>query len=313
MFSKSKIAELKEMIVKQIQTQYSDLFNECPINEYVKYLDCHPRYSGYNYFDQRVFELSAKLRQNISKHTYSLYFKALFLTLIERSVEILEKEKYPQPIVQLFLAHFDKIISRVETNSLQDEWFDFTQDKFCKDLSICIMRLIPVGPQLLIEKRIPIKFLYRGGMGQLSRKMRCLVFWTKGVAPVYGMHMNQLDPVLMASFNPDGWKRMFEDVAELLKMKQKIKAIVGTSWFFDPVISKVSPEMGYFRNLVEEIGGFVFRQTSSAEVVRNATFMNPNRKRLYDRGEYNPVNYISIIPREAIINWAQNKSEHLNR
>ena len=53
----------------------------------------------------------------------------------------------------------------------------------------------------------------------------------------------------MLEFNPAGYVRFFQRVAELLRRNPRVKGIVGTSWLVDPVLEQISPELSVSENL----------------------------------------------------------------
>lgn len=119
--------------------------------------------------------------------------------------------------------------------------------------------------------------------------------------------MDSRDRDLLKEFNPEGWKKFYFRLAKLLEVNKNIKGVSGSAWFFDPVISKISPELGYLREIALNCGAEIFFAGATEGTIKNAIFMSLNRKKLYEMGEYHPVNYIILIPRKRLISWAKNQ------
>ena len=125
----------------------------------------------------------------------------------------------------------------------------------------------------------------------------------RGAYPIYKFHNNQVDYNAMKYFNEEGVRNMFLSVSDLLQRNKKVKGISGTSWFFDPKMKSISPELGYFYDLIIEIGGRVYKSNTNEKTVKNATFLSKKRKSLYEQGLYKPYNYVFIITRKRMIKW----------
>ncbi|MBA4366808.1 MAG: hypothetical protein C0403_04130 [Desulfobacterium sp.] len=125
-----------------------------------------------------------------------------------------------------------------------------------------------------------------------------LLFSCGGNYPLYELHYN---PHRMRSFNPEGWQTVMRLGAELLKLRPAIKGIFAGAWFFDPALKDISPELSYLRELIFEVGGMIFFTGSNEQAITNAFAMSKIRKTAFEKGRYNPANYLAIIPRKTLL------------
>ena len=104
-----------------------------------------------------------------------------------------------------------------------------------------------------------------------------------GLGPYYEMHTHSQDVRAMRAFNPRGWSQFYLRVAELLRRNPRMK-VIGVAWFFDPVLSDVSPDLAYLRLLVTDHGGRLFPLgPAGASGTQDAIAFSTERRRL-ERG-----------------------------
>lgn len=65
-----------------------------------------------------------------------------------------------------------------------------------------------------------------------------IVYELGGNKFVYHRHFDSRDPDAIAKFHFEGWMRHYSIVAEILKMNNKVKGLVGCSWYYDPQLIK---------------------------------------------------------------------------
>lgn len=73
--------------------------------------------------------------------------------------------------------------------------------------------------------------------------------------------------------------------------------------FYDPELAVVSPHLCYCRERLLERGAVMIRVGTSAFDIASATARSPTRRKLYEAGEYVPVSYTLLWPRERLLKW----------
>ncbi len=296
-----KARELVERLKAAINRGSEGLLAQFPVERYIEYLEHYPSAVHYRYVSPRVGEYCGGIIGKSGEKVMELYHQLMLAALVVRAPRQPELLKLPEDIQGLYRVNFERILKQIDGGRAKEGYYLYPGDKFCKDLCICRLVMTPAGAQKVYPGRMPRGFIFKSGPGQFLRGLYLLLFETRGFKPVYRMHMDSRDRELMKEFNPDGWKRFFERAAELMKINKNIKGLCGSSWFFDPVLKEISPELSYLREVAEERGARFFSLGPSEADVKDATFMSPKRIRLHKEGKYMPVGYMMVIPRKQLL------------
>ncbi|MCP5106798.1 MAG: hypothetical protein GY950_25670 [bacterium] len=297
----------KEPLVERLRG--TGVLDRFPVEKYIGLLDRYKFGAHYRYVSPDVRHFCDGIIEAGGEGELELYHKLVLVTLVERAREQPGFLKFPADVQQLFTVNFDRILKKIDSGRAKRGYYLYSGDKFFKDLGTCRLTLIPAGAQKLYVGRMGRKFLIKGGWLQSLRGLRLLVFETRGFKPFYRMAMDSRDRDLMKEFNPGGWVRFFKRAAELLKIDKRIKGVCGSSWFFDPLLKEISPELSYLRDTVLEGGARIFYVDTSEGAVRDALTMSPKRIKLHKEGKYHPKIYMMVLPRKRLIKWADEMEE----
>jgi hypothetical protein len=180
-------------------------------------------------------------------------------------------------------------------------------DAFPQDLSICLLLSFPCVAQVVSETGvIPRRALVSGGPGQALRLSAWLAATGLRSGPYLGLHTHA---PMLGDFNPAGWERCYELVAELLKRRPECLGMVGGSWFYDPALGRISPPLTYLATMPIRGGAFRVRLGASPEDAALATATCATRRALMETGEYLPTRWLLVWPRQAMLTWAAARSE----
>jgi len=175
-------------------------------------------------------------------------------------------------------------------------------DAFRKDLSICLLLSFPCAAQMVEQTgAIPRRTLFTGGPGQALRLGAHLVRTGLRSSPYLEIHAHT---PMLGDFNPAGWARCYDLVAELLAMRPQWLGLVSGSWFYDPVLARISPRLSYLADTPLRGGAFRVRLGASAEDARLATATSPTRRALVESGSYVPTRWLLVWPRKPLLAWA---------
>ncbi len=303
MITIEEVHKLGTEIETELRKSDSLLLDKYPINRFVQSSSYNNHRSNYKQFSNLALEIHYNVKNDFSHSAAINYHRLFLLKYIEQSLNELNLGNFPPTVVQNFENHFERIYKRINTNNVTTDWIDFTQDKFCKEFSIIRLQAIPVGPQFITINQLSLSMVKNQGILLFIKSMVSTLFLVRGYKPIYELHTNQIDPFLMSHFNPNGWKTLFNNLAELVEKNKSIKCILGSAWFFDPALKEVSPEIAYIREYALEAGGFFMKLKTDDYVIKDATFMNRNRKKMFEEGKYIPTPYRVIIPRGSILKW----------
>jgi hypothetical protein len=310
--SLKKIVDIITITETKIRSENNQLLNNFPVKKYIELIHNLPHVSDYTYMNKDLDEFYKSVLANSNEHVFAMYQKLLLITLIQNSMQSDCISDFPEDIKSFYLMNFDRIFSDVENNRNEDKFYLFSNDKFIKDLGVCSLRIIPSGAQKINLTSLPKGFLLKAGLNQLLHGLFFIIFELRGLSPIFDMHTDSHDPVLMNEFNPEGWRRFYIRVAELLKMNTNIIGIFGISWFFDPQLTNISPRLRYLKELVTINGGEIFFLGSSEHGIRDAISKSSNRLEMYNSGLYTPKDYLIIWTRKSIIEWADKQKSNPN-
>ena len=251
-----------------------------------------------NYADNDIvknIEYVSKIYDDTCKYYLNKY---IIVSLISNSLNLIDE--YPEAIRKLFGERFNLIANDIVDNP--DKPYDFDSDIFRKDISICCLNMFPVGALVVHVGGIGRIFMLKGGIKQFVNSSHFYLFRMRNNYPYYQMHA---DPRRLSEFTEEGWNKCYLRIAEMLKKHEHIRGINGGSWFYDPMVEKISPRLSYLRKIPLSNGARIFRSgVNESEAVKNATLTSETRRKLYFSGEYHPTSYEMIWMRDDVIKWA---------
>jgi len=95
----------------------------------------------------------------------------------------------------------------------------------------------------------------------------------------------------------------YRNIGELMKRDLSIKGIYRRSWFLDPAIELISPNLQYLREIPFKNGAMFFRTGLTRQDFKNSLASSPHRRKLYQQGVYKPAAYAFIWPRKNFLSW----------
>jgi len=298
---------LKNKYTEKLNSFNKQLLTIFPVSGYIDLLNNRPQLGTYAYVSPQIKDICNRIVHLANENILETYHKLILIELICLAKAKIENKNLHEDINCLYTANFNRILKQMETVN-EPGFYLYSHDKFFKDLGICSFFLIPAGAQKIHLDTLPYYFLYKKGIRQFFKGICLLLFELKGIRPLFQMHTDSNDSDLMADFNSTGWENFYIRTARILEQQEDIKGIFGSSWFFDPQLSKISPRLEFLRNIVEQGGGKVFYIGTSSHDIKNALLKSTTRRKLYNAGKYLPANHIVIWPRQKLIEWAKKKS-----
>lgn len=257
----------------------------------------------YTWIPAAVADANAALKGQGDELAYS-YNRYVLLSFIAGFSAEAGRYRLPPSIAALYERELARIYRQAQ--SFEDEFFDLSEDRYLKDLAILTHRLIPVGAEYAEGGAgIPRRILFAGGAVQLFRVLWLVTARCRGWRPFFALHAHTL---ALEDFNPEGWQATHQRLAELLALNPGVKGWLSASWFLDPALEKISPHLGYLRE-VPMAGGaellFVCRHPNGSS---GALSRSAERRRLFAEGQYVPATYMRVWPRQAAIAWGRRQS-----
>ncbi len=300
------IPEAVDKLVMNLCKLDEHLLTAYPVELYIRYLDAYPEVACYTYVTPEVRGLCSTIRGMVAEQGLERYHQLVMLNLILRSELRLKLANLPQDVKSLFAENFKRIFRNI-AREFDPPGF-YLYPNISKELAICRLQLIPAGVQKVCLHGFSRRALLGCDPPDLLRAMKLLEFVLGGNRGLYEMHTDSRDARAMTLFTPDGWNQFYKLVVDLLRRNPRVKGVFGSSWFFDPALERVSPELVYLRTLVTCHGGWLFRLGACDRVsTEDAILYSPKRRELFEQGKYTPMKYLVVWPRDELISWSERR------
>lgn len=228
---------------------------------------------------------------------------ALKLSLIARlavnTPDLVEIQNLPNDVLDHYPAAFDRLATALKKSV--DQSPDTANILFHK-IGFVLGISIPCGAQLLdLKSSIPLSSAVLSVYRERSVKSIARYLGCMGVGAWFRGHT---DTEYLDEFNEAGWDRFYLRIAELLPRREYVRGLVGTSWFYDPQLVSISPQIAYLQQRQLERGAFLMRHRALESDVAFATKTSSTRRKLYQEGNYIPVSHSLVWGRNEILSWA---------
>jgi hypothetical protein len=193
------------------------------------------------------------------------------------------------------------VIERIERGGTRSSRIN--NDNYCKELAICLHRLIPAGGQLIDPRSgVPRSLLVRPPLSSIPRKLGYVTVFCQGFKPFAEFHTHER---MRHLFTPDGWEYCFRRLPAVFRSYPELKGIIAGAWFFDPQLETISPNLSFVREVPTRWGGIIVRESVVSSAMSGAFELSQHRRELYDRGLYQPTIYYLIAAKSRILKHAR--------
>jgi hypothetical protein len=285
-----------------------------PMDNYCRGIRKIPLTRSYGSIPQGLKKKVESIKSKYGQEAIETYHKLVLCYFIKDSLSTLRDGFFSPDITSFYSRHFEWIFEDFDKKSINNDRYTYNDDFFLKDLSICSLKMFPAGAVTVELSLVNWRFLLRsikyGGLNQgdpsqFVEASRFYLTRTRGDMPFYETHT---DGRWLREFNQEGWRKSYIRIAEMLKTNSHIQGILGVSWFFDPHLEAISPNLLYLRNLPEQGGARILKFGTTNSDIKNATAVSQKRRKLYEEGTYVPTSYAMIWLREDLIEWANKVS-----
>jgi hypothetical protein len=91
----------------------------------------------------------------------------------------------------------------------------------------------------------------------------------------------------------------------MLRANPAVRGVVGKSWWFDPAIADISPEIAFLRADPEAGGARFMPLYAPNPYLKTEPFAgSPKRKALHEAGRYQPRSFMMYWSRGRLLRWA---------
>ena len=300
-----KLLEPREASLRSaLGRNVSPLLEQFPIERYLESASELPALASYRRVGEACGETMAAIRARFGAELEPLYHRLAIVHAIRGAIARPRANGYPSCIESQSLKWFGDLLD--DLDRADDDFFRVDHEPFVKDLAVCLGRLVPVGGPWVIERSGLSRksLLCRDPLDLISRS-RFVIARARGFKPYLQIHMTHR---FGDRFNEAERTACYLRVAELLDHYPDMKGLIGASWYLDPGLEEVSPELAYLRRLPEGNGARIFRLQRASALKWDAIAGSQHRKQLYEEGAYVPREALLVWPASDLLRWARSQS-----
>ena len=256
---------------------------------------------GYRCVDAKVRSWCDELRTRPGgAEALEQYHRVVLAKAIEATSARLAAAELPDSVRQLVEAEHGRILRDLRLPKRSFYFHD--NDAFAKDLALASLRLLPCGSELVDPASgLPRSIALRSGLGQAMR-MIWIGLRDRGYRPWFECHW---DRRLLPFFTATEYDRFYCRVAELLERHPKAKGLMTSSWWFDPAVAAISPELAFLSATPMANGADRLRVGVHPIATKDALRFAKERSAEHAAGRYHPCVYMLAWGRGPLITWAE--------
>lgn len=195
-------------------------------------------------------------------------------------------------------AELEKNRARMLSWSQQPSvWDQYVDDVYWKDLAIAGGALTPLrGGVLHISAGLGLRQALSKDIMSLLKYLILLA--VNGRKPYFEIHTHL---PLVEDFNQKNWLLNYRDIANLMSQNPSIKGVFRASWFLDPKLEAISPNLSYLSSFPISGGASLFSvgpDDSNSAFARSKT-----RKAFFQSGNYVPHIYLLVWSRKKLLHY----------
>ncbi|MDY0045861.1 MAG: hypothetical protein RBS10_00450 [Thauera propionica] len=293
------LAEQSRKVLLARNPELSLLERRYPPRRLIDEFDASDPFMGYGYVPDRVSAAIDELRVLCSGRTLSDYLYLMLFEVAEGFESRFVRSGLPLFLKQEFGDNLRRIALAAEEDDARSK-ASLSNDVFMKDFGIARQILIPCASHLVYRHAgVPRRLLFTlPRMRDRVSLLKTLLLDTHGFRPFMENHVHL---PMLNEFNPDGRERCFGLVAELLRFIPESLGLIGTSWYYDPELSEVSPGLAYLHRVPAEKGAVFLDLGESEQARRDAAARSTRRRTLIEQGDYRPRLTMMIWSRRDIL------------
>jgi len=262
-------------------------------NEAVKlitlYQHNHKRYANYKKNQATLIERLNYLLTSDKASFNPIIILSLLLLLADNAQKIAQ---LPFPVINLYKKYLSTSTADIHKPRC------ITTDQILKDFSIF------AGYSYLTELEIasvssshPVKLYLKKGILGCIKYMLHTAQSGDYQPHYYELHMNDRN---LKNFNYQSKLRCYQQLAQQLEMDHRVCGVYGSSWWYDPQLSNISPSLAHFYEEAKRTDALIIEIPYNQNHLKHA-LKCPHRAALYKAGKYVPHPHVVIWPRKKFI------------
>ncbi|MBD3317947.1 MAG: hypothetical protein GF344_19355 [Chitinivibrionales bacterium] len=301
--------ELARCLCEELSDRISEvdegLLAVYPADAYPDLLDENAQRHSYSYLPPAAETIEKAIEERVGPEGRANYHKLVLAILIRDKDESVCPLRLPSSIRILIEETKRRILGDVEKQAADS--FRLGHEPFVKSFALCRYRLLPCGSEFVeYSDGIARNTLLKGGAGQLFGGLWFFIRRGLRFRPWVAAHW---DRRLFRQFNPADFDRTYERIVELLELNTHLQGHIGASWWYDPALESLSPEIAFLRKVPEQHGAALFRVGENDAATKDAVRLAPKRSKARREGWYNPTVYLSAWARQDMIRWMKKRGK----
>ncbi|MGV7224951.1 MAG: hypothetical protein ACQ9MH_25980, partial [Nitrospinales bacterium] len=243
-----------------------NICRQFPITAYIHDVKSYTNIRMHSYYRPRRKNSISAIKKRYGSSGIALYQKIALGGLMQDALERLETKSFPEGIIQHIHSWYKRVIW--DFGRLPDSYYDISKTDFNIDFGVCCLKNLPIGGAWFVQTRMmsPRIFL-TFNIRRIKRVLRCIFFNAGGLSPYCIIHSV---PRYMLRFNCQQMNQAYQQIGELMKCCPEIKGIFRKSWFLDPGLKNINPEMAYLREIPMDNGAVFFEAGTTRYDIRDA-------------------------------------------
>lgn len=285
-----------------------DFLTRFPLDTYLAELEHDGRPHRFFEFTERALALTASMHAAYEKPIVET-FNRLMLARLIADAEHRNAHKIIPSVQPFVLTDFDRLLKGLEKP--RPAYYLRDNHLFRRDLAIARLKVFPNGFELYdIGVCIARGEAMKGGVKGLWRFINAFQLQLlKPLGPFYEPHW---DRRYVAYFSEREYERCSVRVADMMAANSTIQGIAVPSWWYDPQLGRISPEMAFLRAVPESGGArFMPLEGHNPYLLTDSLAHSPVRKAAFEAGRYKPQSIMMVWPRREIIAWANRERTRL--
>lgn len=291
---RARAATLAEILEREL----GGVLGDHPVERYVASFALAPAMAPYHFVPAPGRAICDAVEAAVGAQGLETYHRLALARLIAEGVPESEL-RLTTEVRAMRDAYLERVLADLAKG--RKGFFRHGHDQFAKDFAVCRGRLMPCGVEVLDPRGgLPRSLLWKGGAGQAVRFARLLVR-LGGLRPIWGLHF---DRRLVRDFNEAGYAALYLRVADLMAINPQARGVSSWSWWHDPRVAEISPELEFVGRYPESAGALALRAGENATATADALRFAPQRIALHKAGDYRPCVYMLAWPRRDLLAWA---------
>lgn len=297
---RARAAKLRRAAEAELASAAPDFLQRFALQAYINELEQHGRPHRFYEFTPRTLELTKQMHAAYPSTTVEIFNRLLLAHLIETAES--RQRTAIIPTVQPYVREdLDRILKGLERP--RAGYYVRDNHLFRRDLAIARLKVIPNGFELYdVNTGIARKDM----MPNLRAAIRSLLTFREDLfGPLHPLYEPHWDRRYVRYFSPEEYERCCLRIADMMVANPEVRGVATRSWWCDPQLKDISPELYFIRDIAEGGGArFMLLEEDNRYTLSDALAFSQKRKELYEAGKYIPRTYMIYWPRREMIAWA---------